>query len=88
MMKISTSILQIYRHRPKINQNSWKYKKNIFKFVLFNNLIYVWYNLSYLIIKLYVSIKNINFISIHLLLSCIILFYNNNMITYLILKYI
>ena len=39
------------------------------------------------ILKLFFK-KDINFISVHLLLSYTISFYNNNMITYLILKYI
>ena len=42
-----------------------------FKVILLNKIIYVWYNLSYLLIISYVWIKNINFISVYLLLSYI-----------------
>ena len=58
-------LIKAYRNaRKKLFKMKLKYNK-YFKVILFKKLIYAWYNLSCLVIILYVSIKNMNFINVH-----------------------
>ena len=53
----------------KTLKNGIRSNNRYFEVVLLKKLIYVWYSLSYSIIISCSSIKNINFVSIHSLLS-------------------
>ena len=55
----------------KTLKNDIRSNNRYFEVFLLEKFIYVWYSLSYLIIISCASIKNINFVSIHLLLSYI-----------------
>ena len=55
----------------KTLKNDIRSNNRYFEVFLLEKFIYVWYSLSYLIIISCALIKNINFVSIHLLLSYI-----------------
>ena len=55
----------------KTLKNDIRSNNRYFEVFLLEKFIYVWYSLSYLIIISCASIKNINFVSVHLLLSYI-----------------
>ena len=64
-------IKKIMKMFEKTLKNYIRSNNRYFEVFLLEKFIYVWYSLSYLIIISCASIKNINFVSIHLLLSYI-----------------